>query len=585
MKFKLNRGKSIKLGDKEIPISTTDGWTDILDDEIIEALSNASKEHSGTRWSRTVELFNLNTKNLRVESLDSGVAYAYTIDNMEWIGKLIDEYYDSPYTGDTFFYAHVVVDGVEFDMLPDFADHNIAVAYSGPSEPYWRVVIGCGSDNNLAGRATVLVSDCNPHNISCSLHFNYHSRIDANDIDGMYGVYHNRLPVSVFSGVSNVPPTDDNVIDVDGIFELGQTWAVYTFSANKTLKHAYHNLKVREADDGVLYIGDYEVPELGPFYISTDGVQANLEHPDMLNVVEMRLVGQTGELSILEERHVPSKYLPSSITKSINTLTANLNSLNQERIPIVKTKYNSTSNYHVGTISNFNLVDGQLVCIIPDSSKDTAVKLNNKTFNVERWSPYGVRSGISPNIDSGVFKSGWPLLCVVYNGSLYDVMFNSTFACERGGYYFVTCSTTEDIANKVLNWQVYSGGFNSRPYLLCCLFDYGNTADDITLTLSGVSWAGDLVFSKVPVYTVDGERVKSGMIKGGRMYLFTYSIAKITLPNGIEVPKNVFFILNPSDVSGPPSSVTISSSTEGSSKTFKITVDDTGTLSATEVTD
>lgn len=41
MKFKLNRGKSIKLGDKEIPISTTDGWTDIPDDEIINTLSNA----------------------------------------------------------------------------------------------------------------------------------------------------------------------------------------------------------------------------------------------------------------------------------------------------------------------------------------------------------------------------------------------------------------------------------------------------------------------------------------------------------------------------------------------------------------
>lgn len=41
MKFKLNRGKSIKLGDKEIPISTTDGWIDIPDDEIINTLSNA----------------------------------------------------------------------------------------------------------------------------------------------------------------------------------------------------------------------------------------------------------------------------------------------------------------------------------------------------------------------------------------------------------------------------------------------------------------------------------------------------------------------------------------------------------------
>lgn len=55
MKFKLNRGKSIKLGDKEIPISTTDGWTDIPDDEIIEALSNAGKKHGQPDWSQEDE--------------------------------------------------------------------------------------------------------------------------------------------------------------------------------------------------------------------------------------------------------------------------------------------------------------------------------------------------------------------------------------------------------------------------------------------------------------------------------------------------------------------------------------------------
>lgn len=41
MKFKLNRGKSIKFGDKEIPISKTDGWTDIPDDLLIDTLSDA----------------------------------------------------------------------------------------------------------------------------------------------------------------------------------------------------------------------------------------------------------------------------------------------------------------------------------------------------------------------------------------------------------------------------------------------------------------------------------------------------------------------------------------------------------------
>lgn len=41
MKFKLNQGKSITLSGKEIPVSTTDGWTEIPDDLLISTLSDA----------------------------------------------------------------------------------------------------------------------------------------------------------------------------------------------------------------------------------------------------------------------------------------------------------------------------------------------------------------------------------------------------------------------------------------------------------------------------------------------------------------------------------------------------------------
>lgn len=55
MKFKLNQGKSITLGNKEIPVSTTDGWTEIPDDDIINALTNAGKKHAQADWAQNDE--------------------------------------------------------------------------------------------------------------------------------------------------------------------------------------------------------------------------------------------------------------------------------------------------------------------------------------------------------------------------------------------------------------------------------------------------------------------------------------------------------------------------------------------------
>lgn len=55
MKFKLNQGKSITLGNKEIPISQTDGCTEIPDDDIINALTNAGKKHAQADWAQNDE--------------------------------------------------------------------------------------------------------------------------------------------------------------------------------------------------------------------------------------------------------------------------------------------------------------------------------------------------------------------------------------------------------------------------------------------------------------------------------------------------------------------------------------------------
>lgn len=55
MKFKLGRSEPIKFGDKEIPVSKTDGWTDIPDDDIIKALQNAGSEHGHADWDQNDE--------------------------------------------------------------------------------------------------------------------------------------------------------------------------------------------------------------------------------------------------------------------------------------------------------------------------------------------------------------------------------------------------------------------------------------------------------------------------------------------------------------------------------------------------
>ena len=75
--------------------------------------------------------------------------------------------------------------------------------------------------------------------------------------------------------------------------------------------------------------------------------------------------------------------------------------------------------------------------------------------------------------------------------------------------------------------------------------------------------------------TRDCTAVKPGMINAGKWYLFMYTTGQSNISGG-----NKFILLNPDE---PATDLVISSSTEGSTKKFKITVDDNGTLSAAEV--
>lgn len=545
MKFKLNRGKSIKLGDKEIPISTTDGWTDIPDDEIIEALSNAGKKHGQPDWSQEDENDPGYIKNRPGSDLIysqsglidlSAIEPGKAIKISNWDAWLYSNYKD-------LFYADTLKDGL------------VADKYEGPFYK-WKskfTFVSTGKDIGIA-----------------SYSYYVYDRIERIDsINYMFNIFDTLYIVVVFN-YSVLPSEYASVIKSNGFFgymkEEGSKYPSMFNNWNAEIIFGYtRSMSAAAVAPSVKkYFQRKEIPDTAD-YFSTKTVEGAL---DQIGEQLDKFFGYT-----VDENSAADAVLTSSNTAEISGFYPQCDSTyliefgNQERFligsPYVNgfpsalgfsfyTGYNIECTSTKGGVGQFKF-RSPAPTLMSSTVGEIAFKIYKVTMDSDGqrflFNRLGMALPIGMEIDSDdtrypVFADG-----------------NNVYALNRNlkvRSYITT--PLNNICTLMTGAQVIY--LQNVPSSVTTATDYGKlnlTSNDypITVTCTATEY-GHSPSASYRIITASGRVI--GLYQ--------------TLTNGnVSVSEYI------------PSSVTISSSTEGSSKKFKITVDDTGTLSATEVTD
>lgn len=545
MKFKLNRGKSIKLGDKEIPISTTDGWTDIPDDEIIEALSNAGKKHGQPDWSQEDENDPGYIKNRPGSDLIysqsglidlSAIEPGKAIKISNWDAWLYSNYKD-------LFYADTLKDGL------------VADKYEGPFYK-WKskfTFVSTGKDIGVGSYSYYV--------------YDIIERIDS--INYMIHIIDTLYIVVVFN-YSVLPSEYASEIKSNGFFgymkEEGSSYPSTFNNWNAEIIFGYtRSMSAAAVAPSVKkYFQRKEIPDTAD-YFSTKTVEGAL---DQIGEQLDKFFGYT-----VDENSVANGVLTDSNTAEISGFypqrdkTYLIEFGNQEKFLIGSpyangypsafglsfyTGYNIESSMTGGGQARFKFYSPKPT-LMSSTVGEVAFKIYEVTMDPDGKRLFFNRLGMTLPFDIEIDS----------NDIRYPVFAdgNKVYALDRR---LRVCSYITTPLSKIC--KILEGAqviyLKNVPSSVTTATDYGKlnlTSKDYPITVTCT--ATEYGHSPNASYRIT---TASGRVIG--LYQ--------TLINGnVSVSEYI------------PSSVTISSSTEGSSKKFKITVDDTGTLSATEVTD
>ena len=352
-------------------------------------------------------------------------------------------------------------------------------------------------------------------------------------------------------------------------FELGQVWNA------KFETVSYENLEVKKLSSpggDVYYIGDLEKSS-PPFYITATTADANSSWLGNLHPGDLTLTAVSGKVTRENIHTIPEKYMPPEIYDDIADVNRSVDQKIKKvpYIPIATTT-GSGSDYKV-TIDGFTPTVGSMLVIIPhvtSNSYNPYLSINGAN---RKYIKYGI--GYDNGAESGFtnakcLKAGYPAL-IMMNQNEYVAMGLITTNQYRGSITTGYCTTDANVATKVV--KINGKVLLDTIAIFAIYFKNGNTAINPKIQLSPFQFVWYIGTSDM--ITRDCTAVEPGMINAGKWYLFMYTTGQSNISGG-----NKFILLNPDE---PATDLVISSSTEGSSKKFKITVDDNGTLSAAEV--
>lgn len=389
--------------------------------------------------------------------------------------------------------------------------------------------------------------------------------IDPKYINDMYYTETEEMDIAGYT-IPNVNYKGDHDVYP---FELGQVWNA------KFETVSYENLEVKKLSSprgDVYYIGDLEKSS-PPFYITATTADANSSWLGNMHPGDLTLTAVSGKVTRENIHTIPEKYMPPEIYDDIADVNRSVDQKIKKvpYIPIATTT-GSESDYKV-TIDGFTPTVGSMLVIIPhvtSNSYNPYLSINGAN---RKFIKYGI--GYDNGAESGFtnakcLKAGYPAL-IMMNQNEYVAMGLITTDQYRGSITTGYCTTDANVAKKVV--KINGKVLLDKIAIFAIYFKNGNTAINPKIQLSPFQFVWYI--DTRDMITRDCTAVKPGMINAGKWYLFMYTIGQNNISGG-----NKFILLNPDE---PATDLVISSSTEGSNKKFKITVDDNGTLSAAEV--
>ena len=324
--------------------------------------------------------------------------------------------------------------------------------------------------------------------------------------------------------------------------ELGQVWSVQGGKGS-----VYTNVEVQRNADGVLYLGTLNAQ---PFYITKDTATINYSWFNSMRVDSLTLTCTSGSATIRIIHSLNPKFLPTPTSNAIGAVRADSDKttdiqpvrlgtdgkLYASGIPVFTTS--GTGEAYTANVPEITeLVKGMLVVMIPHTNSTTtfpALRINSgKTVYIYRPVSSGDISGwhSEPNLVSGI-----PYL-LIYTGEEW-----------------LSINNVRPHGVDLIGFVSPNQGGTGRTNLTKGSYLVGNDQRSIQL--------------KTPSEVLA-------------------DIGAIPVPSTASVGQVI--VVKTVDANGKPTeweavdAMVVSSSTPDSTKKFKITVDDSGTITATEI--
>ena len=189
---------------------------------------------------------------------------------------------------------------VDVGGLPAIGNPSIVGAGSDTGEPF---LMGVANGE----RIQIVTADTSAsHTISISAMTQEIVKLDPKYIDSMY---YTEIGVTSIEGFEIKDIPHDGTLDPNLPLEIGQVWNVGYKQPNGSINFNW-TLTVQQAEDGTLYLGTYPDVNNVTFYITTTSTKSNPGWVNNSQVVSLAIVGVSGTRHGEVVHEIPSKYIP-----------------------------------------------------------------------------------------------------------------------------------------------------------------------------------------------------------------------------------------------------------------------------------
>ena len=465
----------------------------------------------------------------------------------------------------------------------------IGAAFPDTGEPFLI-------SNNPESLIGVTLDTSASHTISISTLTSEIVKLDPKYIDGMYYTEIGVISIEGFE-IKDIP--HDGTLDPNLPLEIGQVWNVGYKQPNGSINFNW-TLTVQQAEDGTLYLGTYPDVNNVPFYITTTSTKSNSGWVNNSQVVSLAIVGVSGTRHGEVVHEIPIKYIPAlHYMDKENPTGTGAFSLNRKPNTDIGTD-SFAEGYNTAASGNNSHAEGYNTAASGDSSHaegyNTAASGNYSHAEGINTTALGMQShaeGYSLNRVPTTITSG------SNDTTIIDAWKSKKFTLAKGlsSHAEGTNALALNNSSHAEGYETTAMGVYSHAEGYCTAANgYASHAEcGLTIASGNHTHAEgyETTASGVCSHAEGNGTIASGHhshVQGKYNIEDSSSTYAHIVGNGtaedarsnahtLDWSGNAWFA---GTIEGK--AIILPSSTEGSTKRFKITVDDNGTLTATEVT-